>query len=775
MGILFFILGSKKRDLDDSDKRESEKKVKTSPAPCPVELQPGPSSIPTLSESPKPDVEDCCECENDLGRWIGRTSQMTAPKKKELLTNCWVPPTTYDFAKDVGLSSRKFNHGWLQTYSPWLAYSKGSKGALCKFCVLFPPLPGTVKGVLGSFIVTPFIRYKHLHENCKSHASTHWHKAAVSAAKTFMDEIPVDVQVISGHKILIEENKKILASIISTIIFCGTHDLPLRGNEQHEGVFQDLIHFRIDAGDQELKRHCDILNMRKNATYMSPQIQNEIIDLCGAVIKDDIIEQAKKAFAFSVLADETADISGKEQLSIGLRFFDEKEMQVREEFVGFVELPALNATTIATAIDKFLEKEGLDPKKCVGQGYDGCSAMAGKYGGVQSIIRNKYEKAIFFHCASHKLNLVVNDLNSVPQIRNTIATIKDIIRFFRESVLRRRYAPNIPMLCESRWSQKYKSISVFNEHFIKIVEGLKRLSLEEGNSNTRNQAFQLHSAATKPEFIVAVALIAKYSALLEPVVNALQFKTLDLVQCSKHIKRILGVITTHRSDAEKVTTELVNGVDEITKDVRVELTVPRSIQKQKHRSNPPASSPLEYWNRSLVIPYLDSLVSSLEARFSDEHSPAFSILSLHPLIMLEITMKDFKIKVKEFSDFYNLKDVASEVELWYTMWEKKKLNKEQLKKLTIADLVKEAEIFYPATKKALLISITLPCTTCTVERSFSTLRRVKTWLRSTMTGERLNGLCLMSVHRKTALEKKEQLEKEVLKRFSENPRKLILV
>lgn len=105
-----------------------------------------------------------------------------------------------------------------------------------------------------------------------------------------MDEIPVDVQLISGHKKLIEENKRIVASIISTIIFCGTHDLSLRENDQHEGVFQDLIHFRNDAGDQDLKRHYDMLNLRKNATYMLSQILNEIINLCRAVIKDVIIE-----------------------------------------------------------------------------------------------------------------------------------------------------------------------------------------------------------------------------------------------------------------------------------------------------------------------------------------------------------------------------------------------------------------------------------------------------------------------------------------------------
>jgi len=41
----------------------------------------------------------------------------------------------------------------------------------------------------------------------------------------------------------------------------------------------------------------------------------------------------------------------------------------------------------------------------------------------------------------------------------------------------------------------------------------------------------------------------------------------------------------------------------------------------------------------------------------------------------------------------------------------------------------------------------LPVTTTTNERSFSTLRRLKTYLRSTMGEDCLNGLASLNVHR----------------------------
>src|SRR5580704_11362967 len=111
--------------------------------------------------------------------------------------------------------------------------------------------------------------------------------------------------------------------------------------------------------------------------------------------------------------------------------------------------------------------------------------MAERIGGVQKLIRDQYPKALFFHCASHRMNLVVNDLNDLVEVRNTIGTVKDIITFFRESPLRRNTIPNIPLFCEIRWSAKYKSIRISSENYLIIMNSLKTLS-ETSNNLTRS-------------------------------------------------------------------------------------------------------------------------------------------------------------------------------------------------------------------------------------------------------------------------------------------------
>ena len=166
------------------------------------------------------------------------------------------------------------------------------------------------------------------------------------------------------------------------------------------------------------------------------------------MIVQEIVTEANKSFV-SVIADESCDISGKEPLSIVLRHMIGSK--VHESFIRFVEIDSLSAELILTSILAHLSKIGVDFQKLAGQGYDGASTMVGRLSGVQKRIRDKYPHAIFMHCASHCLNLVVNDQSKVSIIRNTCAVIRETIHFFRESPkTRTSLGINIPLFSPTR-------------------------------------------------------------------------------------------------------------------------------------------------------------------------------------------------------------------------------------------------------------------------------------------------------------------------------------
>ncbi|XP_045482105.1 52 kDa repressor of the inhibitor of the protein kinase-like [Harmonia axyridis] len=321
----------------------------------------------------------------DIGNFIAFSS-IQDKQKYDLLRMPYKPPATYNFRQDVGPNKRPFIYKWLDQYE-WMVYSRVLKGALCKYCVIFPPSV-THGSTLGAFIKRPFIKYKDLHMQAKNHASSAWHKDSTIRVKNFIDvlsnEKPDILSLIDeGKKKSVAENRKKILPIIKTIVFCGTHDMPIRESNKNSGNFSDLLKFRVDTGDKDLENH--LFNAAGNSKYTSHRIQNEVISIAGHIIMTNIVEEANSSKYFSVIADESADISGHEQLSIGIRYVHEQneDFTVKEEFLGFVQLNKLNADCIAASILEFLEKSGLNLDKLVAQGYDGCSTMAGEIHGVQ--------------------------------------------------------------------------------------------------------------------------------------------------------------------------------------------------------------------------------------------------------------------------------------------------------------------------------------------------------------------------------------------------------
>ncbi|XP_049941147.1 52 kDa repressor of the inhibitor of the protein kinase-like [Schistocerca serialis cubense] len=266
--------------------------------------------------------------------------------------------------------------------------------------------------------------------------------------------------------------------------------------------------------------------------FFVPHKRMKTTNESGGVEEDTVYDEVSQE---KVLADETMDIAGTEQFSLSVRYFDLATNVVREDFLGFTPLATLDAKHISNTIISTLSAWGFNLDKMVEQGYDGCSTMAGKIGGVQKIIAEKYPKARFCHCASHRLNLVVNDLNTLPEVKNAIGTVKEGISFFRVSMQRKALVGNLQKQCEARWSEKHKSIRKFNDKFLETVEALAILH-KEGDRETRQKAWQLYCTLTSPTFIVTLKVIAKYSAKLEPVANILQSVNINLVEVSEHIQ-----------------------------------------------------------------------------------------------------------------------------------------------------------------------------------------------------------------------------------------------
>ena len=68
------------------------------------------------------------------------------------------------------------------------------------------------------------------------------------------------------------------------------------------------------------------------------------------------------------------------------------------------------------------------------------------------------------------------------------------------------------------------------------------------------------------------------------------------------------------------------------------------------------------------------------------------------------------------------------------------------------------EASYPTIRLFMMVLLCMPVSTATAERSFSKMRRVKTYLRNTMTTERLSGLRLLNIYQDREIHTKQVVD-----------------
>jgi hypothetical protein len=178
----------------------------------------------------------------------------------------------------------------------------------------------------------------------------------------------------------------------------------------------------------------------------------------------------------------------------------------------------------------------------------------------------------------------------------------------------------------------------------------------------------------------------------------------------------------------------------------VEPSSPRCAGHQLHSTNSHADTTEVYWKRSVFCPFYDHVLQELDDRlqrcsdrFLAQHLMSSNIGNLTDDMVTQV--------YQTFSD-----DIPVIAAVFQTEIKKvgRKMVIEGPRQLTCnpAGYIKCHESGSLSKHfLALSILISMSVSTASAERSFSVMRRVKSYLRSTMTTERLSGLAMLHAHK----------------------------
>ena len=219
-----------------------------------------------------------------------------------------------------------------------------------------------------------------------------------------------------------------LEKLFSTVNFLARQGLALRGNDSDENAnLIQLLKLRAEDSS-DLKNWLN----RKNK-WLSHDVINEILDLMANKIIREKLKSIKAAKWFSIIVDETSDVSRLEQVSICVRIVLD-DLTVQEIFLGFYATKNTKSETLFEIIKDVFIRFNLKFTHLRGQCYDGASNMSGNVTGLKTRILEIEPRALYVHCSAHTLNLVVQDaLEGLNSTRNFIGIVKEMINFIRHS------------------------------------------------------------------------------------------------------------------------------------------------------------------------------------------------------------------------------------------------------------------------------------------------------------------------------------------------------
>ena len=124
-------------------------------------------------------------------------------------------------------------------------------------------------------------------------------------------------------------------------------------------MFDGIIQLQIDNGIEQLESHKQ--SSPSNATYLSKFSTAEFLKSISFHIEENILAHLKSSQFYSILADETTDISSKEELAICGRWLEDSK--VVERFLGIVHVSEVNAEALTKYLLAFLNDKRYLPQK----------------------------------------------------------------------------------------------------------------------------------------------------------------------------------------------------------------------------------------------------------------------------------------------------------------------------------------------------------------------------------------------------------------------------
>ncbi|KAL4091756.1 hypothetical protein QTP88_026398 [Uroleucon formosanum] len=585
-------------------------------------------------------------------------------------------------------SGRKFRPEWYSSF-PWIEYSPSSNSAFCFYCRAFPSNTSD-----PTFVSVGFKQWsKASYKSFPQHEKSFGHKEAsakLAGYKSSKKSGSIISKVNTHHQQIVADNRAYLKCILDSLLYCARQSIAVRGHREDEdssnkGNFLELLTLRANDNDI-IQRY--FIEKEKTFRYVSGDYTNTFLEYLANIVIKNIIDNVIAAGIFSIIVDETQDLSRHEQVAIIIRYAT-KDLSPAEVFLGFYETETTDGETLSMLIKSTFVSHGLKIENIRGQCYDGAALMRGSYRSIRNLAKQ------------------------VSYVRNVFGTLNTLHNFIgasskRHAIFEKMYSvlnvstcdgpKTLKSLSDTRWSCRLDALKAVLLNFQTVsmaketIQELCNMRCEESFNNTWNEVDIL-----RKQYNVSSSILPR---------------------------------------KQKIPAKLGGGLKEV-----------ENTTINKH------------YKINIYFAVLDNIINDMGERF--EENNLYVLNCMQDILLNDMPNNNSFKEINKMYGFdeYNLKAETTILNRMYKTVHDQ--NNVQSKINFIAS--ENYKAGFPTLTRLIQLFITIPTNSASCERSFSCLRRLKTYLRTTMGQSRLNSLGILQIER----ERSSLIDKDkVIDKFS---------
>jgi len=643
-----------------------------------------------------------------------------------------------------GSKTRRFQTAWFQRF-PWLHLSTSLKAVVCYQCAKSNQL-----GLLSlttknedTFVTKGFLNWKRALEKFTDHEKSACHRHAVLQLQQIKSG-PVTAKLSSQKAAEQESARTALLSVFGSIRYLARQGLALRGHEESQGNLMQLLQLRSE--DSEPLRSW----LPRTTKFVSAESQNEILELLSHNVLRAIVKEVQSSHQFGIVVDGTQDCSGQEQESVCIRYVD-TQMDVNEVFVGLFSPPDTTGLTLSVVIKDIVLRLGLQLSNVRAQTYDGAANMAGRFNGCQAIICRENPLALFFHCAAHSANLASeHTAESSPLLRDALQNVNELGLLYKRSGKYAHIFDNtsnvyqspttLKPICPTRWLCRVRSVTAVLDQYEAVLNSLEEAA--SGTGEVATKAAGLLDHFSKGVTVLGLKIADVIFGPLEELNRSLQSTSITVSGMLEAAKLVEDQLLQLRTTA--VFDKLFDDVSAMVEQHSIDpVTLPRQRRPPTrvtgHGEAYRAQTPQEHF-RPAFFACVDTAVNQLSDRL-DRNKPGLkTYLSLEKML----TSGEIDAELCEAYPELNKDSLSVQLKMFVNKYNNKTLSAAHN---VFRDMVPEVRSLFVDVEQLIRLMLLCPVSSCAAERSFSALRRLKNWLRSTMTQQRLNAVVVCHVNK----------------------------